>query len=57
MFHTGFEMIARLLPNRTRTMVRNKYKAEDRRNPQHITHLLSAEMRLPYGACCPYLPE
>jgi transcription factor TFIIIB component B'' len=49
MFHTGFDLIARLLPNRTRTMVRNKFKAEDRKNPQKITNLLSHKMRLPYG--------
>jgi transcription factor TFIIIB component B'' len=49
MFHTGFELIARTLPNRNRTMVRNKFKAEDRRNPEKITHYLSSGMRLPYG--------
>ncbi|PVF96743.1 hypothetical protein CPB86DRAFT_761569 [Serendipita vermifera] len=48
MFHTGFDLIARLLPNRTRTMVRNKFRAEDKKNPQKITHLLSNKMRLPY---------
>jgi transcription factor TFIIIB component B'' len=49
MFHTGFELIARTLPNRNRTMVRNKFKAEDRKNPEKITHYLSSSMRLPYG--------
>ncbi|KIM31531.1 hypothetical protein M408DRAFT_261209 [Serendipita vermifera MAFF 305830] len=48
MFHTGFELIARTLPNRNRTMVRNKFKAEDRKNPEKVTHYLSASMRLPY---------
>ncbi|KAG8818070.1 Transcription factor TFIIIB component B [Serendipita sp. 399] len=49
MFHTGFDLIARLLPNRTRTMVRNKFRTEDRKNPEKITKYLSHQMRLPYG--------
>ncbi|KAG8832157.1 Transcription factor TFIIIB component B [Serendipita sp. 400] len=48
MFHTGFDLIARLLPNRTRTMVRNKFRTEDRKNPEKITRYLSPQMRLPY---------
>ncbi|KAG8814711.1 Transcription factor TFIIIB component B [Serendipita sp. 399] len=48
MFHTGFDLIARLLPNRTRTMVRNKFRTEDRKNPEKITKYLSHQMRLPY---------
>lgn len=48
MFHTNFDLIARLLPNRTRTMVRNKYRAEDKNHPAKVTLHLSSKMRLPY---------
>jgi hypothetical protein len=35
-------------------MVRNKFRAEDKKNPQKITHLLSNKMRLPYGKSLPF---
>ena len=54
MFHTNFDLVARLLPNRTRTMVRNKYRAEDKNNSAKVTLYLSAKMRLPYGMHAAY---
>ena len=45
----NFDLIARVIPGRTRTMIKNKFKLEDKHNSAYITKLLSAEMRLPIG--------
>lgn len=54
----NFDLIARVMPGRTRTMIKNKFKLEDKHNSAYITKLLSAEMRLPIGMfvyCLPVL--
>ena len=41
------ELISFVLPGRDRKACKNKFKAEDKRNPRRITHCL--KNRLPYG--------
>jgi hypothetical protein len=52
----NFDLIARVMPGRTRTMIKNKFKLEDKHKSAYITKLLSAEMRLPIGVSVYRLP-
>jgi hypothetical protein len=39
-FGTDFEMIANILPGRTRNMVRSKFNKEEKVNPSKVTHYM-----------------
>lgn len=47
---TDFAMVSRLFPTRSRRQVKNKYKREERLNPQRIDAALSGP-RGPQGTC------
>lgn len=55
MYGTDFESIARVMPGRTRHEVRNKFNAEDRRNPQLINDFLFKPK--PIGKLVPHTHE
>ena len=46
-FRENYELISYVLPGRDRKACKNKFKAEDRKNPNRITHCLNN--RIPYG--------
>ncbi|EIN13998.1 hypothetical protein PUNSTDRAFT_58114 [Punctularia strigosozonata HHB-11173 SS5] len=46
-FGENYELISLILPGRDRKACKNKFKAEDKRNPNRITYCL--KNRLPYG--------
>lgn len=46
-FGENYELISLVLPGRDRQSCKNKFKAEDKKNPNRITHCL--KNRIPYG--------
>jgi transcription factor TFIIIB component B'' len=46
-FGENYELISYILPGRDRRACKNKFKAEDKRNPTRINHCL--KNRVPYG--------
>ena len=48
-FGENYELISYILPGRDRRACKNKFKAEDKRNPARINHCL--KNRVPYGMC------
>jgi transcription factor TFIIIB component B'' len=46
-FGENYELISYVLPGRDRTSCKNKFKAEDKKNPNRITYCL--DNRIPYG--------
>lgn len=49
-FGENYELISYVLPGRDRKACKNKFKAEDRRNPSRITYCL--KNRRPVGKSC-----
>lgn len=50
-FGENYELISYVLPGRDRRACKNKFKAEDKRNPARIDHCL--KNRVPYGTRTP----
>lgn len=50
MFGTDFELVSGLFPDRSRRQIKNKFNAEERKNPGRITAAL--RNRVAVGMCC-----